>query len=98
MNDGQEIRIAISGHFEFEIYREFREAYSVGTATTRYHVDLSRVDYLDSSALGMLLLMRDHAGGDKADITLSGLAGQVSKVLDIAGFERLFTLRKSTAT
>jgi anti-anti-sigma factor len=50
-------------------------------------------DYIDSSALGMLLLLREHAGNDKADITISGCKDEIRKILSIANFERLFNIQ-----
>ena len=49
------------------------------------------MDYLDSSALGMLL--REKAEGKGKRLVLSGLQGTVKQVLDIANFGMLFTLR-----
>ena len=46
---------------------------------TRIVVDFSKTDYLDSSALGMLLLLREHAGGESSDITISNTSGTCKK-------------------
>ena len=63
--DGQELTIAIQGRFDFGAHQAFRDAYErVDGTPKRYQVDLQGTTYLDSSALGMLLLLRDHAGGD----------------------------------
>ena len=55
-------------------------------------VDLNGATYLDSSALGMLLLLRDHAGSDKADIRLINCNPDVRKVLSVSNFEQLFAI------
>jgi anti-anti-sigma factor len=60
--DAGKALIKLSGRFDFNTHREFRGAYEplVGDAETRsVVVDFSNVDYLDSSALGMLLMLRD---------------------------------------
>ena len=67
--DGQELTIAIQGRFDFGAHQAFRDAYErVDGTPKRYQVDLQGTTYLDSSALGMLLLLRDHAGGEIAEI------------------------------
>ena len=47
---------------------------------------------MDSSALGMLLLLRDHAGGDNADIALMNISPDVRKILAISNFDKLFKI------
>ena len=88
----KELKISISGRFDFSIQKEFREAYRAHDASLKYHVDLQNADYLDSSALGMLLLLRKHAGDEKEKVTVSGANAAVRKILDIAKFNKLFTI------
>lgn len=91
--DGQELTIVIQGRFDFGAHQEFRDAYErINASPTRYIVDLKGTTYLDSSALGMLLLLRDHAGGDEADIRLLNCNPDVRKILAISNFEQLFQI------
>ncbi|ERI51903.1 anti-sigma factor antagonist [Pseudomonas sp. AOB-7] len=91
--DGQELTIAIRGRFDFASHQEFRDAYErVNITPRRYLVDLQGTSYLDSSALGMLLLLRDHAGGDTAQIRLLNCSSDVRKILAISNFEQLFQI------
>ncbi|MNO07328.1 STAS domain protein [compost metagenome] len=55
-------------------------------------MDLKGTTYLDSSALGMLLLLRDHAGGERAQIRLANCNPDVRKILAISNFEQLFQI------
>ncbi len=92
-SDGQELTILIQGRFDFGAHQEFRNAYErVNSTPQRYVVDLKDTTYLDSSALGMLLLLRDHAGGDSAQIRLLNCNPDVRKILAISNFEQLFTI------
>ncbi len=92
-SDGQELTILIQGRFDFSTHQQFRNAYEeAGIAPSRYVVDLRGATYLDSSALGMLLLLRDHAGGDQADIRLINCSQDVRKILAISNFEQLFSI------
>lgn len=91
--DGQELTIAIQGRFDFGAHQAFRDAYErVDGTPKRYQIDLQGTTYLDSSALGMLLLLRDHAGGDHAQIRLLNCNGDVRKILAISNFEQLFQI------
>ena len=65
---------------------------AVSAAAGKIVVDLGLVDYLDSSALGMLLMLRDKATGSNREIALSNCKGPVKQVLDIANFGRLFQI------
>ncbi|MDM8347733.1 STAS domain-containing protein [Pseudomonas sp. sp1636] len=92
-SDGQELTIVIQGRFDFGAHQEFRNAYErVNLSPKRYRVDLKDTTYLDSSALGMLLLLRDHAGGDHAQICLLNCNPDVRKILAISNFEQLFQI------
>jgi HptB-dependent secretion and biofilm anti anti-sigma factor len=91
--DGQELTIAVQGRFDFNTHQAFRDAYQApGSSPRRFVVDLNGATYLDSSALGMLLLLRDHAGSDKADIRLINCNPDVRKVLSVSNFEQLFAI------
>lgn len=84
--------IAVKGRFDFSLHQQFRESYEREGKSTCYVVDLNETTYMDSSALGMLLLLRDHAGGDDADITLSNISSDVRKILAISNFDKLFKI------
>lgn len=91
-DNGRGVVIHIRGRFDFSVQRAFREAYRGHDAALEYRVDLSGTDYLDSSALGMLLLLREHAGGDAAKVRLTGASTEVRRLLTIARFEKMFDL------
>ena len=92
-DDGSKLTIKISGRFDFSAHKDFRESYEeVGEKPEQFCVDLSSTEYLDSSALGMLLLLRDHAGGDAARVKIINCNPDVLKILRISNFEQLFTI------
>lgn len=91
--DGSELTIRISGRFDFSSHQDFRSAYeNLPTKPKTYLLDMRETTYLDSSALGMLLLLRDYAGGDNARIHLNNCNADVRKILTISNFEQLFTI------
>jgi anti-anti-sigma factor len=88
-------RIQLSGRFDFNSHREFREAVDKALntqGTTEVAVDLGNVAYLDSSALGMLLMLRDKARSSGKSVFLVNAQGSVRQVLEIANFGKLFPL------
>jgi HptB-dependent secretion and biofilm anti anti-sigma factor len=88
---GARVIIAVTGSFDFELYDQFRAAYANTAGNgVAYVIDLSETEYLDSSALGMLLLLREHAGGKASNIEIRGASGEIRKLLDVANFSRLF--------
>ncbi len=91
--DGNTV-IMLNGRFDFNAHREFRETVdlAVKEAAGKIQVDLGGVDYLDSSALGMLLMLRDKAKGAGKEVLLANARGAVRQVIDIANFGKLFTL------
>ena len=92
-SDGKTITINISGRFDFNVHQEFRQAYEQARhADTKYVVNLAETEYMDSSALGMLLLLRERAGGDKADIEIVNCSPEIKKILTISNFHQLFKI------
>jgi len=93
--DGAKCVVKLVGRFDFNTHREFRGAYEpllADPAVRAVIVDFSGVDYLDSSALGMLLMLRDKLGGLNKEVALVGVSGNVKQVLDIANFGKLFQI------
>ena len=91
--DGKELIIKIKGRFAFSTHQEFRGAYEQAPHDmVTFVVDLKDTTYLDSSALGMLLLLRDHAGGDSSNVRIVNCNPDVKKILAISNFEQLFTI------
>lgn len=90
------VTVTIEGRFDFTLYRAFRDAYTpYKESGTSYVLDLAKADYLDSSALGMLLQLREHAGGETANIRIVNCRPTLAKILKIANFQRLFAIEAS---
>ena len=92
-NNGDSVTLTIKGRFDFNDHTEFREAYRKYDSKAEYKLDMSDAEYMDSSALGMLLLLREHAGGDNANIKVVGCKPEIKKILAIANFQKLFDIQ-----
>ncbi|MEM7206711.1 MAG: STAS domain-containing protein [Pseudomonadota bacterium] len=84
--------VYINGRFDFQIHDEFRRAYAEAeNSGSSFTVDLNGAEYMDSSALGMLLMLKEHAGASgKVEIVNS--KAEVLNVLKIANFDKLFDI------
>lgn len=92
-SSGEPDVIKVSGAFDFNMRQEFRDAYEqVGSDARSCVVDFRDTDYIDSSALGMLLLFRDHLGGGSSNIELVNCGEIISKILKVSNFHQLFTI------
>lgn len=88
-----ELTIRVSGKFDFSCHQDFRSTYEdLADKPSKFTIDLSETSYLDSSALGMLLLLRDYAGGDSAKVGIRGASPDIKKILSISNFEQLFDI------
>jgi anti-anti-sigma factor len=93
--EGETAQLNLSGRFDFTAHREFRQSYEEVLQRAEIKgisVDLGKVDYIDSSALGMLLLFKEGADRRQVPLSLINCAGSVRRVLDIANFGKLFSL------
>jgi anti-anti-sigma factor len=91
--DEKKLTIKVKGRFDFGRHQEFRSAYErQPERPDTVVVDLKEATYLDSSALGMLLLLRDHEGGDDSCISVINTSSDVRKILAISNFDKLFDI------
>ncbi|MBL4607433.1 MAG: STAS domain-containing protein [Pseudomonadales bacterium] len=92
-NDGQNVTIAIAGQFDFNVVQEFRNAYmNIGDGAADVTLDMRETEYMDSSALGMLLNMKKHLGVADHCIRIVNCRPQVKKILDISRFDKKFQI------
>ena len=80
-DNGAKVSIIVKGRFDFNDHGDFRESYRQYSPNANYTLDMSDAEYMDSSALGMLLLLREHAGGDSAKIEVVGCKPEIKKIL-----------------
>jgi len=89
----KELVIHIAGRFDFSTHHDFRQCYEkLPFEPVAYRLNMGETTYLDSSALGMLLLLRDRAGGEKSKIEILNCNPDIRKILTISNFQQLFTI------
>ncbi|MBF0098369.1 MAG: STAS domain-containing protein [Magnetococcales bacterium] len=91
------LTISVKGKFSFESHHLFRKTYHNEDAQTQskithFSVDLSETNYIDSSALGMLLLLREEALAKDATIALLHPQPEIRKILETANFHKIFEI------
>lgn len=94
-NDKTISRWILKGRFDFNANNEFRKTYEKALDERNklaIEIDLSGVDYIDSSALGMLLLLKDKAENVKRSISLVNCNATVRQILDVVQFKKMFTI------
>ncbi|MET1079933.1 MAG: STAS domain-containing protein [Pseudomonas sp.] len=95
MNETNTAVIRLGERFDFHSYRTFRDAYELELAKPAVQclvIDLQQVQYIDSAALGILLLLRDKAQALHKSVELRHLHGIAKEVFEVANFHRLFTI------
>jgi anti-anti-sigma regulatory factor len=77
-DDKSELTMTIDGRFDFNIHSDFRNAYRDLPPTTKFVIDLSKASFMDSSAMGMLLLLNCNPA--------------VRKILSISNLDKMFDM------
>ena len=84
----------LSGRFVFETHREFR---STAERLLQYpgaeiRIDLAGVDYMDSSALGMLLVLNDKANRLGKSLVVNCGDVETRKLFEVGHLDEKFTV------
>ena len=88
---GTQLTVLINGRFDFNVLREFRQCYEeVAGSGIQFLVDMNHAEYMDSSALGMLLNMRNHLFQNGHSMEISNCKPNIKKIFTMAHFDKLF--------
>jgi anti-anti-sigma factor len=88
---------ALSGRFTFAdhaIVTAIQNDLHEPTNSSRCVLDISDVEFIDSSGLGMLLLLRDTATEKGSEIVLRKPREKVMKVFRACKYDALFTIEE----
>lgn len=93
--ESETLIIAITKDFDYSLTELFEQAYQ--QRAKHYLLDMSEVGYLDSSALGMLLSLRDHAFSQKADVSIVNMNDVVLEIFRVLNFHKIFKPQYNTS-
>jgi HptB-dependent secretion and biofilm anti anti-sigma factor len=88
---GATVTLLIGERLELSCQQEFQRAYEGSAGVSEYIVNLSETQYIDSSALGMLLLLRE-ACPPSVVIRIIHCRPGVRKTLMSANLQRMFSI------
>ncbi len=87
--------IRLSNRFDFSQHKVFSgqcEEILANNNLKQLDLDFSQVQYLDSSALGMLVLLSKKAASRGVVVKLKGAQGTAKDILDMANMQKLFVI------
>lgn len=94
VNDGTAV-MSLQGRFDFSKYTMFKEEQSEVLEkpdVERIVLDFGQLQYLDSAALGVMLVLLDRAREVGKTVSIRGASGVVREILDVAHFDRMFQI------
>lgn len=94
INDGKTLLVKLPTTFDIGIHKEFRTLNADMDASVKdFAIDFSGTEHMDSSALGMLLLLRDELSTGSTTIELVNCSDNIKELLTLARFDTLFTIK-----
>ena len=93
---GNNCDIEISGRFSSEDSAQTQQiiSYINDNKVTNLSIEMSNVDFIDSSALGQLLVIKDNIDKNHGSITIKGAKGHVKEMLDVSSFDQIFNIEE----
>jgi len=88
------VAITMRGAFTFKDHHSFRELLdTIKASAGRHHVlDLSRLDFMDSAALGMLLIADDESKSGGWTLTLRHPPSRIARLIELAAMDEIFKI------
>jgi len=86
---GAEVHIRVLGQFTFNLRQDFRTVFAY-LPEQRYVLDLSQTEFLDSSAVGLMLMLRDHATENGKGVVIKNASKKLLDILGMVGFDKYF--------
>ena len=88
-------KISLPERFDFSFHREFLALYEEAFSSKickHITLDFSRVNYLDSSALGMMVLLHKKAKLVNVSTAIIGANGTASDILKMTNLQKLYDI------
>lgn len=87
--------IVLPAKFDFSYHKNFTDQYAKALevdTTSPLELDFSSVEYIDSAALGMMVLLKKKAEAKNREVHIVNAYGAALDVLNIANFKNLFVI------
>lgn len=85
--DKHQVLLKVTGRFDFSSHYELSSAYEqLPKGEWQFVVGLSATEYMDSSSMGVLLQLKEHACGEKP-VSLVNPSDAVREILQIANLD-----------
>lgn len=91
-DDGRVVTFHIPEKFDYELHSEFRELYQDENKCEDVVLDMRKTEYMDSSALGMMLQLKEFSEKSNSKISVTNTNSNIMKILKIANFDKLFSI------
>lgn len=88
--------IRLPERFDFSFHKNFNSSYEsalVNKNIKELELDFSLVQYLDSSALGMLVLLAKKFSGSQVSLSIIGSKGVAKDIIVMANLSKLYTIK-----
>ena len=91
--DKDELTLSLFGKFDYTCHQDFLSTFeTLDPVPQKFVIDTLEVTTIDSSALGMLLLLRNYAGGDNSKIRIINAKVDILKLMRTCKFDELFEI------
>ncbi len=93
-SNGSATEVHMSGRFTYADHQSFRDLIDTfrDLKGRKVVLDMSGVEFVDSAAMGMLLLARETALGHGVETVIRNPAGKVRSLMQVARFDSLFAI------
>lgn len=91
MSDIETIRLP--NRFDYSFHRRFGELYAPlvdNSPCKEIVLDFTQVEYLDSSALGMMVLLQKKSAAHAKRVKIKGAKGATEDILKMANMQKIF--------
>lgn len=85
--------LRLPNRFDYSFHRQFGDMYAPlinDPSCKEIVLDFSQVEYLDSSALGMMVLLQKKSSGNNIQVKIKGARGATNDILKMANMQKLF--------
>ena len=91
---GNDACVQMAGDLTFTDHAAFKTMTDrlFGSGNASVTMDLTKLEFIDSAGLGMLLLAKDTADKDGRKLILRSPAGQVKRMFGLTKFDTLFAV------